>query len=276
MGRRGEGRRGAFFRDRLLFHAAPDLYHRRVERAQRERLAPALRGAWEQALRLPGFSTLEASLLAEIQEYFGLTREEAARRIAEGAESFSGRFAEALEAGRGAAGLERIYDETDLEAFEPADWHAHLFEDGPVNYVLALEASRHAAGRSYLDHGSGIGSGAVLFARRGFDVTLADVSSPMLAFAGWRLERRGLPYTSIHLRSRPLPERRWDVITLLDVLEHVEAPLALVAGLRDRPAPRTGSSSSAPRSTTPGPSTSTTTHASRTGSAPSGTRTAGS
>lgn len=224
----------------MLFHVAPDIYHRRQGRLQRERLAPELLGLWEEALLLPGASTLEESFLAEIQEYFGLSHDEALARLEAGAAHFAEHFASVAPDLHDHDAIARVYDATDLEIFELAEWHARRFADGPLNYVLSLKAAPDSGGRRYLDYGSGIGSGAILFARSGFEVTLADISGPMLAFAGWRLRKRGLPCRTLHLMTESLGTEVWDVITLLDVLEHVADPVALVASLRPHLMPETG------------------------------------
>ncbi len=226
--------------DRLLFHVAPDIYNRSLSRLQQENLAPKLVSVWNEALRLPGTASLEDSFLLEIQEYFGLSAVEARERLEGGAEHFARHFADAAPDTADAAALERVYDETDLEIFELAEWHARRFLDGPLNYVLAMQAAQGAGGRRYLDYGSGIGSGAILLARHGFEVTLADVSSPMLAFARWRLERRGLPFRAVHLRTQRLGGEVFDLVTLLDVLEHVADPVGLLADLRPHLDPRQG------------------------------------
>jgi len=101
-----------------------------------------------------------------------------------------------------------------------------------------MEVARRLALHCYLDYGSGIGSGAILFASNGFDVTLADISEPMLRFACWRLEKRNLPYRAIHLRSESLADGVWEIITMLDVPEHVADPLELMSALRPHIDPR--------------------------------------
>jgi SAM-dependent methyltransferase len=71
-----------------------------------------------------------------------------------------------------------------------------------------------------LDLGSGAGVTAQFFAALGYDVTLADISKPLLSFARWRLDRRGVQATYLHLPA-DLPEDRFDLVTALDVMAHV-------------------------------------------------------
>ena len=57
-------------------------------------------------------------------------------------------------------------------------WHTLVDDNSPLAYVTALQFGP-AARVSYLpvDFGAGVGSGGILFARHGFAVTLADISS---------------------------------------------------------------------------------------------------
>ena len=70
-----------------------------------------------------------------------------------------------------------------------------------------------------------------LLARHGFDVTLGDISSPLLEFCRWRLTQRGLPATYLDLKSASLPPERFDLITAMDVFEHLADPVATVDSL---------------------------------------------
>ena len=73
-----------------------------------------------------------------------------------------------------------------------------------------------------------MGSGGILFARHGFAVTLADISSTLLQFTSWRLGRRGLPAAYIDLKSSPLTPHAFDVVTAMDVFEHLVDPVSTV------------------------------------------------
>jgi cyclopropane fatty-acyl-phospholipid synthase-like methyltransferase len=53
------------------------------------------------------------------------------------------------------------------------------------------------------------------------EVTLADISSTLLDFSQWRLARCGLAATAINLKVAPLPSSAFDLITAMDVFEHM-------------------------------------------------------
>ncbi len=73
-------------------------------------------------------------------------------------------------------------------------WFAYLQAEGYglPSSVLALQAmATRAHGPAHLDFGSGAGVTSQLFARAGYETTLADISTSLLDFARYRLKRRG-------------------------------------------------------------------------------------
>jgi 2-polyprenyl-3-methyl-5-hydroxy-6-metoxy-1,4-benzoquinol methylase len=95
--------------------------------------------------------------------------------------------------------------------------------------VLALDFARQRqSGRRYLDFGAGVGAGGLLFARHGFHVSHADISSTLLRFSQWRMERRGLSAEFVDLKDASLPPDAFDVITAMDVFEHLPDPVKAV------------------------------------------------
>lgn len=71
----------------------------------------------------------------------------------------------------------------------------------------------------------------------GYHFTLVDLPSPALAFAHWRMLRRGVSFHDTPVDALPIIRERYDVIVCLEVLEHVPNPASvmrhLVAHLRD-------------------------------------------
>ena len=69
------------------------------------------------------------------------------------------------------------------------------------------------------------------------DVTVADISDPLLDCARWRIDRRGLEARFIDLKRESLPRGAFDLISAVDVLEHVADPIATLEQLRDALSP---------------------------------------
>jgi len=178
---------------------------------------------WCQALLLPEETDLVRSSLRELADYFGISVAEA-QCACETALADSKREWESAPR-QGPDQILDFYDRTRSYIFEHVWWHAVDEGVGAANVEILDYAARCGA-RHYLDFGSGVGANAILFARQGLNVTLADVSRTMLEFARWRLERRGLKATYIYLRQQDLPRGHFDFATAVDVFEHLVNPAA--------------------------------------------------
>lgn len=185
---------------------------------------------WREALLLPGESNLLSSGLRELCEFYGIGREEALSRAQSAV-----RASKKVWNSRPRLSPSEVidfYDTCEEYVFEHVYWHATLTEGETLANVAILEYAQEQGIRSYLDLGGGVGANLILFAQAGLQVATADVSGPMLAFARWRMERRGLPATFIDLKTDPLPEGSFELMTTIDVLEHVPDPLSTLAGAR--------------------------------------------
>ncbi|MFN0086559.1 MAG: class I SAM-dependent methyltransferase [Blastocatellia bacterium] len=176
---------------------------------------------WLAALLLPGETDPVESGLRELAEYFGISREEA-RAACESSLIDSRREWEARPR-ETAAEIVDFYRRTRSYLFEHIWWHATDAEANAANVALMRYAAARGA-RDYLDFGSGVGTNAILYARHGFRVTLADVSETMLDFARWRLRRRGIEADFLDLNRQELPPGRFDFVSAVDVCEHLADP----------------------------------------------------
>jgi 2-polyprenyl-3-methyl-5-hydroxy-6-metoxy-1,4-benzoquinol methylase len=123
------------------------------------------------------------------------------------------------------------YDTADDLIEELMWWHALRDDTSPLAYIVALDLARANGLRHLLDFGSGVGVSGVLFTPHCESVALADVSSTLLNFCRWRLERRAIPASFLDLKSVGLPKGRFDLVTAMDVFEHLEDPAKAIADL---------------------------------------------
>jgi SAM-dependent methyltransferase len=174
---------------------------------------------------------LRDSLVAELDMYFGtgnLTETEIRCREASVVLQDQWRL---RVADGGRASIETFYDTNDIYLYDLMWWHNLEYDDDPLAYVLALRlADRHGYDRC-LDFGAGVGSGGILFARNGKNVTLADLSSVSLAFSKWRFELRDLPVTMIDTKVEGLPSNHFQLVTAMDTLEHLVDPVQTIEQL---------------------------------------------
>jgi 2-polyprenyl-3-methyl-5-hydroxy-6-metoxy-1,4-benzoquinol methylase len=206
-------------------HAAEDYSH------EYDRALEEYRQTWERALILPAQQDLSQSLLAELGRYTACTDSaEVQRRCEQAVASLRHEWESTVEAADPRS-IQRFYDQSQAMLHELMWWHT-LGEDlSPLAYVVALRFAQQHQCRSYLDFGAGVGSGGILFRRHGFQATLADISSSLLSFSGWRLETRKLAAQLIDLKQSRLPSQGFDMITAMDVFEHLTDPVEVVENL---------------------------------------------
>ena len=198
---------------------------------EQDRLMGEYRATWTEALVEQGQENLGDSLLRELSDYVQCDdTEEVRRRCEHAVETLKREWHAQVHAGEERA-IERFYDQSQTTMYELMWWHTLRDDMSPLAYVTALHLARQHGGRQYLDFGAGVGSGGILFARHGFNVTLADISSTLLLFSQWRFKRRGLPTACIDLKAHELPENAYDFVTAMDVFEHLVNPIATVEQL---------------------------------------------
>ncbi len=181
------------------------------------------------ALMAPRTGDVRAELVAEAAEYFGWSTDAVLARIADAGERFKAEWQQHVTDPNDEASVVRFYNESESELFELIGWHA----TDPIHYrtLMCLDVAERRPGRRCLDFGSGIGSDAIAFAAAGFDITLADVSEPLLKFAKWRCERRGFKVRAIDLKHDAVPERAYDAAICFDVLEHIPRPMRTLGSI---------------------------------------------
>lgn len=201
--------------------------------SEQERLLAAHRQTWEQALLLEGYKDLAESLLAELGSYMRCTdMAEVQRQCVQAVATLKGEWQAQVKPGDRRS-IEQFYDASQATIYELMWWHTLGDDASPLAYVTALHLARQQGCQRYLDFGSGVGAGAILFARHGLEVTLADISSTLLGFSQWRLERRQRPAAYIDLKNSQLPHHSFDFITAMDVFEHLVEPEETVERLWD-------------------------------------------
>lgn len=174
-----------------------------------------------EALHAPGNSDVRAGVLDDLTTYFKLPADECIKRARDWeAWSVEEWFSQPRDSEES---ITEFYQTTNSWSFDLL-WNAYLQAEGyaaPISAAIAQFALKRTSGRSHLDFGSGIGITSQLFRRLGFETSLADISTTLLAFAKFRLERRGEDAHYIDLNQATLEPNSYDVITAIDTLAHV-------------------------------------------------------
>ena len=200
---------------------------------KQERGLAEYRKIWSDALLLEGYQNLQQSLIDELGLY--IKCEDSAEiegRCRRAVENLAKEWQEKVDP-TDRNSVENFYNETDGEIYELMWWHTLSDDLSPLSYVTALRFALREGCRSCLDFGAGVGSGSIVFARHGLKVGLADISSPLLAFSHWRFQLRKLPGEFFDLKTRDLPSESFDMVTAMDVFEHLADPVEAIEKLCD-------------------------------------------
>ena len=187
----------------------------------REALASPEMATYRATLMMPGQPTVRASILDDLSTYYHLDPDECVRRCVNweqwSVEAWQERPRDSID------GLTDFYNTTESWSFDHI-WAAYLQAEGAV-YPAAVVAARTIPKVSRrlrcLDFGSGVGDMGHLLGALGHEVDLADVSQTLLAFARYRLERRGPQAGYVDLNASTLESGKYDVVIAKDVLAHV-------------------------------------------------------
>ncbi len=187
------------------------------------------RRLWLEAMLLPGESDAVESCLKELAEYTGLSPEEVHVRCLKAVDDQRALWFAKERASE--AQLTDFYNECDAYLYELLWWHALQQGEAPAWNAHMVALARRGQARSYLDFGAGIGTNAILLSQLGLEVTVADVSDVLLDFARWRFKRRQLEVRTIDLKRDNVESGRYDLVSAVDVLEHVHDPVATLQTL---------------------------------------------
>jgi 2-polyprenyl-3-methyl-5-hydroxy-6-metoxy-1,4-benzoquinol methylase len=198
---------------------------------EQERLLAEYRDLWEQALIRKGYKNLQESLCAELALFSGCEDlSEIQRRCSYALANVKHEWCGKVDRADHQT-VAKFYNESEAMIYELMWWHTLREDASPLAYVTALHFARLHGCTSYLDFGAGVGSGAILFARHGLEVTLADISSTMLDFSQWRFHLRDLSGHFVDLKTGSLPHTTYDMIAAMDVFEHLVDPAQTVEDL---------------------------------------------
>ena len=201
--------------------------------AQETRAVQRCRREWEEALRFRDGEPLEDSLITELGAYLDLDDLADLRvRCMRSSDGIDAEWHEKVPVAD-TESIESFYETSERVLYELVWWHTLHDDASPLAYVVALHFAQRHVCRDVLDFGAGIGSGGLLFARAGLHVTLADISSRLLQFSAWRFARRALHARFLDLKLEGLPLEAFDLITAMDVFEHLIDPIQAADRLAD-------------------------------------------
>jgi SAM-dependent methyltransferase len=177
----------------------------------RRLIAPVYRNIFEREYQV----VLDKNLLQEVMEYLNISRGEAVHMLKLG-RKLSAMLWAALNP-QTEEEIQEFYEITPFYIFELAYWHMQRRERKRRNRIIKI------ASGDVLDYGGGIGDLCAILAKRGLNVTYADIRGRTFEFAEWLFQKRSLKVETIDLARESL-RREYDTIICLDVIEHLPQP----------------------------------------------------
>jgi len=198
---------------------------------KQEQLIAEYRKIWTDALVLEGFKDLQESLFHELGLFTGCSDPAEIRlRCARSVKSLAQEWRDRVDPADPQS-VAQFYNESQVEIYDLIWWHTLLDDLSPLGYVTALQFALRENSGSCLDFGAGVGAGSLLFVKHGLEVGLADISSPLLGFSRWRFQLRNLSGEFFDLKKCKLPSNAFDIVTAMDVFEHLTNPTETVERL---------------------------------------------
>jgi SAM-dependent methyltransferase len=185
---------------------------------------------WRESLLTDNCADPKASALRELSLYFNISEDEALARC-QSWESDSVKEWEAAPRDT-PDGLLNFYRTQQSWIFDTVWYHAlQCTEEMPPESAMIAHRLKCITPGKHLDFGAGPGSTSLFFHQLGWEVSLADISTTLQAFARWRLDRRGIAANYYDTSVDRLPDGTFDLITACDVMVHVPDPAATLADL---------------------------------------------
>jgi SAM-dependent methyltransferase len=123
--------------------------------------------------------------------------------------------------------LTGFYAQTDAFLYETAVWNRHPAKNQVRSWIGELLARRHPGPVRVLAYGDGLGFDSLYFRQLGHTVSYFEVSQACRRFAERIFRDNGVDVEILSAPHQIEPES-YDVVTCLDVLEHVPAPAELI------------------------------------------------
>lgn len=178
-----------------------------------------LMAIWRRALTMDDTRDPSEVVVAELSDYFQLPPDEVRHRCVNW-KTYSTQ--EWLARDRSSPdGLLDFYQTQVSWIFDTMWYHANQWHGSAPAETVEIAHGLDLPPGTVLDFGAGPGSSALFYHKLGWQVALADVSTTMLNFARWRLERHHVPATFIDTSRERLPSAAYDLITAFDVMVHV-------------------------------------------------------
>lgn len=121
------------------------------------------------------------------------------------------------------------YTSTDLYIFDLTKYQL-LLESGNLIDQMITQI-KDLGLKKILEFGGGIGQFSILCDRNGLDVTFYELMGKTKDYALWRFKKHNC--SRIEVAEKDLLDKKWDMVNIMDVLEHLEEPQQVLLRLKE-------------------------------------------
>lgn len=121
--------------------------------------------------------------------------------------------------------IKKFYKINTFQPFSLAFWHMTNGQRKLRSRIIELSQG------NILDYGGGIGDTSLMLAKKGLDVTYADISGKTLEFAQWLMKKNNHPEIKVFDIDKDrerIWSRNYDTIISIDVVEHLLQPQKVI------------------------------------------------
>ncbi len=122
-----------------------------------------------------------------------------------------------------------FYQQAELYIYDLTKYQLILEHEGIIKKII--QQMKSLGVKRVLEFGGGIGEFSLCCAEAGFSMTYHDLPGVIKNYAQWRFQKYGKEREIFLMESYPLYQD-WDVVNVMDVLEHLEQPERVIEDLR--------------------------------------------
>lgn len=122
-----------------------------------------------------------------------------------------------------------FYKSTDLYLFDLTKYQLILEYSNKIKKMI--EQIKELKLNKILEYGGGIGEFSLLSCEEGLNISYYDLDGKTKNYALWRFKKHNCE--KINIKNKKCLDEEWDVINIMDVLEHLENPEEIILKLKE-------------------------------------------
>ncbi len=120
-----------------------------------------------------------------------------------------------------------FYKSSDFYIYDLTKYQLLLEGNGRIKKMI--EQIKELGFKKILEYGGGIGEFSIFCSENDLDVTYYDLNGKIKDYALWRFNKHNC---NIKIGNSDVLDEKWDIVNIMDVLEHLENPEKVISKLK--------------------------------------------